>query len=97
MVRLTDLYEIGDRDEAMRLLRMRGIGCNNYFPPIHLQPYMSQAWGYKPGDFPVTEYVSARTLALPFFSRMTKNQVARVCDTLNRVLERTLVGRKGRF
>jgi perosamine synthetase len=97
VVRLNDLFEPGDRDDVMRQLRAEGIGCNNYFPPIHLQPYMTEAWGYKAGDFPVTEYVSARTLALPFFSRMTKNQVARVCDTLDRILEKTLVGRKGRF
>ena len=58
---------------------------------------MTQAWGYKPGDFPVTEYVSARTLALPFFSKMTRPQVTRVCDTLERVLEKQLTGRKGRF
>jgi perosamine synthetase len=97
VVRLNDLFEPGDRDDVMRELRAEGIGCNNYFPPIHLQPYMTAAWGYKNGDFPVTEYVAARTLALPFFSRMTKNQVARVCDTLDRILEKTLVGRKGRF
>ena len=30
-----------------------GIGCNNYFPPIHLQPYMVEQFGFKPGDFPV--------------------------------------------
>ncbi|HLL88062.1 MAG TPA: DegT/DnrJ/EryC1/StrS family aminotransferase, partial [Tepidisphaeraceae bacterium] len=53
VVRLNDLFEPGDRDEVMRLLRADGIGCNNYFPPIHLQPYMAAATGHKPGDFPV--------------------------------------------
>ena len=47
------------------------IGCNNYFPPIHLQPYLASRFGYGGGEFPVCEYVSARTLALPFFTRMT--------------------------
>src|SRR5687768_13134197 len=97
VVRLNDLFEPGDRDEVMRELRAEGIGCNNYFPPIHLQPYMAEATGHVAGDFPVTEYVSARTLALPFFARMTRAQVDRVCDVLERVLEKTLVSRKGRF
>jgi perosamine synthetase len=97
VVRLNDLFEPGDRDRVMADLREEGIGCNNYFPPIHLQPYMAQRFGFKAGDFPVCEYVSARTLALPFFGNMTPRQVDRVCTTLEKVLERTLVSKKGRF
>jgi perosamine synthetase len=58
---------------------------------------MTKQFGFKPGDFPVTEYVSARTLGLPFFTKMTTAQVNRVCDVLEKVLDKTLVARKGRF
>ena len=58
---------------------------------------MVEKFGYKPGDFPVCEYVSARTLALPFFSRMTAGQVDRVCDVLERSLEKMLVAETKRF
>jgi len=78
-------------------LRAAGIGCNIYFPPIHLQPYMVEKFGFKSGDFPVCEYVANRTIALPFFTKMTRYQIDRVCDTLEKILERTLVGRKPRF
>ncbi|MEM7806746.1 MAG: DegT/DnrJ/EryC1/StrS family aminotransferase [Planctomycetota bacterium] len=87
VVRLGDLFETGDRDDVIRRLRLRGIGCNNYFPPIHLQPYMMKQFGYKPGDFPVAERMSERTLALPFFSSMTKSQVDQACDVLLEVLD----------
>ena len=97
VVRLNDLFEPGDRDQVMLQLRDEGIGCNNYFPPIHLQPYMVERFGYKGGELPVCEYVSARTLALPFFGGMTYHQVERVCSALERILERMLVARKGRF
>jgi perosamine synthetase len=97
VVRLTDLFEPEDRDNVIRELRSAGIGCNNYFPPIHLQPYVAQKLGTKPGDFPVCEYVSARTLALPFFTRMTRAQVQRVCDTLDQSLEKVLTKPMGRF
>jgi perosamine synthetase len=97
VVRLNDLFEPGDRDAIIQELRMAGIGCNIYFPPIHLQPYMVEKFGFKGGDFPVTEYVSNRTIALPFFTKMTNYQIDRVCDTLEKVLERALVGRKPRF
>jgi perosamine synthetase len=97
VVRLNDLFEPGDRDEIIRELRAEGIGCSNYFPPIHLQPYMAEKCGTKAGDFPVCEYVSARTLALPFFGGLTGKQIERVCSTLESLLEKTLMGRKGRF
>jgi perosamine synthetase len=97
VVRLNDLFEPGDRDSIMQDLRDAGIGCNNYFPPIHLQPYIADKFGHKVGDYPVTEYVSARTLALPFFGKMTGRQVNHVCDILEGVLEKTLMARKGRF
>jgi perosamine synthetase len=97
VVRLNDLFEPGDRDEVIRHLRSEGIGCSNYFPPIHLQPYMAEILKTHEGDFPVCEYVSARTLALPFFSKMTGPQIDHVCDTLEEILEKTLTGRKGRF
>jgi perosamine synthetase len=97
VVRLNDLFEPDDRDKVLLELRSEGIGCGNYFPPIHLQPYMAKQFGFKSGDFPVTEYIAARTLALPFFSRMTEGQIETVCQTLERVLEKRLVAKKSRF
>jgi perosamine synthetase len=97
VVRLNDLFEAGDRDEVMKELRAEGIGCNNYFPPIHLQPYVANKFGFKEGDFPICEYVAARTLALPFFGSMTTRQIDRVCETLDKTLEKRLMAKKPRF
>ena len=58
---------------------------------------LAEKFGLSAGMFPVCEYVSARTLALPFFGGMTSVQVDRVCKTLDRILEKTLTARKGRF
>ncbi len=97
VVRLNDLFESGDRDALMTALRAEGIGCNNYFPPIHLQPYMARQFGFAPGDFPVCEYVAARTIALPFFNQLAPRQIETVCDTVERNLEKILMSKKGRF
>jgi perosamine synthetase len=97
VVRLNDLFEPGDRDQVIMELRSEGIGCGNYFPPIHMQPYMADLLGFKGGEFPVTEYIAGRTLALPFFSRMTETQIEQVCLTLERILERRLTTKTKRF
>ncbi len=63
-------------------LKNEGIGCSNYFPSIHLQPLYVQEFGFKKGDFPVTEAVSAHTIALPFHSALSRDDVRTVCATL---------------
>lgn len=82
VVRLQDEYSRADRDRVLEYLRSRGIGCNNYFSPIHLQPFYRQMFGYKPGDFPVTEHVADRTIALPFFNQLTDAQIEVVSEAL---------------
>ena len=96
VVRLNDLFGPGDRDEIIMGLRAAGVGTNNYFPPIHLQPYMAQQFGFKAGDFPITESVSNRTLALPFYGKLTEGDVEQVVRTLNETIEKTLMVRKDR-
>jgi perosamine synthetase len=75
-----------DRDRVARLMGERGIPARPYFLPIHLQPYMAEQFGYREGDFPVTEDLGRRGLALPFSGVMSEAQVERVCRTLNEVI-----------
>jgi perosamine synthetase len=86
VVRLADNYTQVDRDRILTGLRARGIGCNNYFVPIHLQPFYVEQFGYKPGDFPITEAVAARTIALPFHADLTEDDLDRVCSELRALL-----------
>ncbi len=86
VVRLADRYTQPDRDRMLRALADRGIGCNNYFVPIHLQPFFVEQFGYKPGAFPVCEALAARTIALPFHHELTASDVDRVCETFRSLL-----------
>lgn len=75
-----------DRDAVIANLAERGIPARGYFAPLHLQPLYRERFGFKPGDFPVTERVARSTLALPFHNRMTRDDVALVCDALAAVV-----------
>jgi perosamine synthetase len=86
VVRLNDDYQQAHRDALLEQLRSRGIGCNVYFPPIHLQPFYQQELGYKAGQFPITEALSARTIALPFHNHLTEADVDTVVQTLKALL-----------
>ena len=89
VVRLQDKYSREDRDWILEKLKEKGIGCSNYFSPIHLQPLYLKMFGYKEGDFPVTEKVSERTIALPFFNNLKKEEIGYVCENLLTII-RTL-------
>jgi perosamine synthetase len=75
------------RNAVLKQLVERGIQVSNYFPPVHLQPFMVQQFGYKSGDFPLTESVSQRTIALPFHNNLSAEEVKLVCRELKACLD----------
>ncbi|MFH1882548.1 MAG: DegT/DnrJ/EryC1/StrS family aminotransferase [Planctomycetota bacterium] len=84
---LADGFTLEQREQILQEMRNKNIQVGNYFPPVHLQPFMVEQFSYKQGDFPVTEAVSNSTIALPFHNNLTKDEVAIVCKTLKEVLD----------
>ena len=86
VLRLAERYGIEDRNRLLRMMTERGIQVSNYFPPVHLQPFMVAKYGYKGGDFPVTDAVCSRTIAVPFHNNLTEQEVDVVCGELQSCL-----------
>jgi perosamine synthetase len=80
VIRLDSSHTAEDRDLIVFEMQARGIGCGRYFGPIHWQPAYS-AWR-KLDTLPVTEAQASRTIALPFFNRLSSNDITEVCATL---------------
>jgi perosamine synthetase len=87
VVRLARDVDSKARDKIARFLTEHGIGCGRYFAPIHRQPAY-RAVPHRCRDLQVTESVAERTLALPFFSSLTSEQVDAVCQALQESLEK---------
>jgi perosamine synthetase len=85
VVRLGEQFSQEQRDAIARMLQQRGIGCGRYFAPIHTQP----AYADLPlrRALPVTESISRRTLALPFFSRLRDEEMQYVTEALRESIE----------
>ena len=86
VVRLAERFGPDVRDRLLDEMRRQKIQVSNYFPPIHLQPFIAARYGHGPGDFPVCEQVAARTVALPFHTQLSEQDVALVCGVLRGVL-----------
>lgn len=76
------------REKILGVLREKGISCSSYFQPIHLQKFYREKFGFKPGDFPVTEKVAKSTIALPFYNKLTEGDIDRIASTLRNILRR---------
>jgi perosamine synthetase len=70
------------RERVIAHFEREGIGFNRYLPSIHLQPYMRERYGFAEGLCPVSEDLSSRTLALPFFTAIERGAQERVAEAL---------------
>jgi dTDP-4-amino-4,6-dideoxygalactose transaminase len=70
------------RERAIAAFERESIGYNRYLPSVHLQPYMRERFGFQEGLCPVSEDVSSRSLALPFFTGIDNAAQERVAEVL---------------
>tara|TARA_B100000989_G_scaffold283614_1_gene249655 strand:- start:10544 stop:11698 length:1155 start_codon:yes stop_codon:yes gene_type:complete len=63
------------RNKLVKYLMSRGIDAKIHYPiPMHLQP-AAKKFGYKKGDFPVTEKISQSTISLPVHEFLKKKDL----------------------
>jgi dTDP-4-amino-4,6-dideoxygalactose transaminase len=76
------------RDEVIERLRERGIGTSVHFIPVHQHPYYREEFGFRTGDYPVTEAAAARLISLPLYPDLTEEEADRVARTVIDVVTR---------
>ncbi len=75
------VIRVENRDAILEKLTEQGIGCARYFAPLHRQPLFAP-YANPRDDLKITEQVASQTLALPFFNRLTREQIHEVCCAL---------------
>jgi len=81
------VIKIDNRDKTIELLKERGIGCSVHFIPIHHHPYYKNKYMYKYEDYPVANDVFNKSLSLPIYPDMTKEEIAYVIKNVIEVIE----------
>jgi dTDP-4-amino-4,6-dideoxygalactose transaminase len=72
------VIEVSNREQVMEELDRKKIGYGVHYPvPLNQQPAFER-FGYKKGQFPVSERMASRILSLPFFPEMTVEQMQTV-------------------
>lgn len=75
------------RDEFIKMLNERGVGTGIHFIALHLHRYYRERYGFRRGMFPNAEYISDRTVSLPFFPYMREEEVDYVIKTVKDLLK----------
>lgn len=70
------------RNQLIEKMKMQAIQTKPYFPSIHLFSFYRNTFGYKKGDFPVSEKASDTSIALPFYLTLQKDDICCIVEAL---------------
>lgn len=74
------------RDEIVNELQDKGIGVSVHFFPLHFLSYYKKKYGYKRGDFPAAEQIGDSTISLPFYPKLTLNEIRYIIYHVNKIV-----------
>jgi dTDP-4-amino-4,6-dideoxygalactose transaminase len=80
------LPDMETRDGLMAYLKENDILAVFHYVPLHNSP-MGKQMGYRDGQLPVTEDLSARLLRLPFYHEITEDEQSRVVTRIAQYLK----------
>lgn len=59
-----------------------GIGLQVHYVPVHLQPYYKHKYGFKMGDFPVSEKIYEREISIPIYPALNEEDTTYIAETI---------------
>ena len=75
------------RSQVMQELRDKGIGTQVHYIPVPTQPFYKETYGYKDGDYPVTEKYYEQELSLPLYPGLSEEDVNSVINAVKEVIK----------
>ena len=76
------------RNQVMKELRDYKIGTQVLYIPVHLQPYYKKKYGFKNGDFKLSENYYQHCLSIPMFPSLTKDEVDYIIKIINTIISK---------
>jgi dTDP-4-amino-4,6-dideoxygalactose transaminase len=78
------IIKVDDQDGFREYLKSQDVATDiSWRTPPFLQPCMMEEFGYKEGDFPVTEELCAHIVTLPMMEFMEEDEITQVINAVN--------------
>ena len=74
------------RDGVIKAIGEQGVDAAVHYRAVHLLTWFRETYGLKEGAFPAAEAIGARTITLPFYPRLSDEDVEHVAGALGRAL-----------
>jgi len=82
------VIRVQQRDALMAYLKKQGIECGIHYPiPLHLQPAYT-AYGFRKGQFPVSEQLASEIVSIPMYPELTSTQRQYIINHIHKFVHR---------
>jgi len=75
------------KSEFFKNMKESGINLQVHYNPVHLLGYYKRRYGYKRGDFPVTEHFYDRAISIPLYPSLTDEEVEKVVENIKSFID----------
>ena len=75
------------KSEFFKKMKESGINLQVHYNPVHLLGYYKRRYGYKRGDFPVTEHFYDRAISIPLYPSLTDEEVEKVVENIKSFID----------
>lgn len=77
-----------DRDDFVISLRKKGVCASVHFdPPVHLNPFYREKFGYQGGEYPAAEKLAKSIVSLPLYPQLSRKELDTVISTVREVMK----------
>ena len=78
------VVRVDDQDAFIEFLKQNDVATDiAWKTPPYLQPAIMNKYGYKRGDYPITESICNSIVSLPMMDYMTEEEISKVVETVN--------------
>lgn len=73
-----------NKSKFFRNLKKENILLQVHYIPVHLQPFYRETYGFKNGDFPISETFYQNEVSIPMFPSLTDDEIKLVANKIKR-------------
>ena len=70
------------KSEFFKKMKESGINLQVHYIPVHLQPFYQKNFGFKVGDFPVSESFYRNEISLPIYPNLSTDEISFVVKNM---------------